>query len=99
MILMPSARRTLQEAISANPDTPLLLFPCIGYPSMRRLDSLTGDRRVTRDDLLYERVRGELIPVAKLDYLRNKGLQYPEFRSGGEGILWQSSLACSSIRQ
>jgi len=93
MILMCGAKRTLEDAIAMNPDVPLLFFPCIEYPAMRRLDALKGSRAVSRDDLLYEHVRGELIPVAKVSYFRDRGLRYPEFRSGGEGILWIRALA------
>ncbi|MGH9593807.1 MAG: glycosyltransferase family 2 protein [Bryobacteraceae bacterium] len=92
-VLIPGAGRVLHNAMAANPDVPLLLFPCIEYPAMQRMDSLTGNRPVTRDDLLYERVQGELIPVANVSYFRARDLRYPEFRSGGEGILWIRALA------
>ena len=98
MIVMPGAQSTLEDAINNEPDVPLFLFPCVEYPAMRRLDSLKGNRLISRDDLLYERVRGELIPVAKVAYFRDRGLRYPEFRSGGEGILWIRALTdCSAL--
>ena len=93
MVLIPGAGRALQNAIANNPDVPLLFFPCIEYPAMRRMDLLNGDRTVSGDDLLYERVLGELVPVGNLNYFRGRDLRYPEFRSGGEGILWIRALA------
>jgi hypothetical protein len=92
-MLMRGAGRVLHSAIAENADVPLLLFPCIEYPAMRRMDSLSCNRWVSQDDLLYERVQGELIPVGNVSYFRERDLRYPEFRSGGEGILWIRALA------
>jgi glycosyltransferase involved in cell wall biosynthesis len=93
MMLISGAGRVLQDAIAAYPHVPLLFFPCIEHPAMRRMDALKGNRPVSREDLLYERVRGELIPVVNLQQFRERDLQYPEFLSGGEGILWIRTLA------
>jgi hypothetical protein len=92
MVLLPGAKTILETVIRSNPNIKMFFFPCIEYPALRRLDSLRGNRTISRDDLLYENVRGELIPVVKMRDFRERGLRYPEFRSGGEGILWIQTL-------
>ena len=71
---------------------PLLFFPCMQYPAMRRLDGLSGRREINYQAFMSEQI-GELIPVTRLDYLRGRGLAYPQLRAGGESILWAGILA------
>ena len=68
-------------------------FPCIEYPAQRRMDALQGNRPLSYEDLLYGRhgIR-ELLPVVSTGYIGSEGLAYPEFRSGGESMLWVKLL-------
>jgi hypothetical protein len=89
---IPGALRRLAEILAEHPDRPILLFPSIAYPSLKRMDALSGMQEVTAEDVLYERRRGEFASVVNLDWFRRRGLRYPDFRSGGEGILWITAL-------
>jgi len=67
----------------------LFFFPCVEVPGKRRMDHLTGNREVTWEDLLYGRhgIR-ELIPLVALAEVQKAGFRYPDFRVGGESLLW-----------
>lgn len=92
VLLLDGALDRVFAAIRLFPQRHVLFFPCIQSPALRRMDSLVGQREITHEDLLYGRIRGELIPVANLEYFRANGLQFPPLRAGGEGILWIRAL-------
>jgi len=92
-LLLPGALETVLRRIATQKNRQrVLFFPCLSYPGMRRLDSLRGEREISRDDLLYGGIRGELIPVVSLELLARRGLCYPSLKAGGESILWIRAL-------
>ena len=93
VIPMPDAIERICALIEAHADRNLIFVPCLEYPSLKRMDQISGDREISSQDMLYERIAAEMIPIGKLSYFRERGLKYPEFRSGGEGILWIRATA------
>jgi len=91
-IVMERAIEHVLAAIDRESGRPLLFFPCLQYPAMRRLDKLSGRREITYGSFMAGEI-GELIPVADLEYLKACGLAYPNLRAGGESILWGNILA------
>ena len=93
-MLMEEALQTISRVLQKHADDfRAFFFPCIELPSQRRMDSLQGDRILNYEDLLYGRsgIR-ELIPVISTEFLRSRQLAYPEFRCGGESLLWITLL-------
>ena len=91
-VVIDGAIDRILAAIAEAARYPLLFFPCMQYPAMKRLDGLSGRREINYAALMSEQT-GELIPVTSLDYLRARHLAYPELRGGGESILWASIVA------
>jgi GalNAc5-diNAcBac-PP-undecaprenol beta-1,3-glucosyltransferase len=79
-------------AIREHGEYSLLFFPCLHYPDMRRIDGVRRPGEIGYGEFVLEHV-GELIPVARLDWLKTRGLGYPQLRAGGEGLLWAEMLA------
>jgi hypothetical protein len=90
--VMDGAIERILRAVREEPRRPLLFFPCLQYPAMRRLDKLSGRREIGYSSFMSEQI-GELIPVVDLEYIRARGLAYPNLRAGGESLLWASILA------
>src|SRR6185437_3151995 len=91
-IVMEFAVENVLAAIEHYRSHSLLFFPCVQYPSMRRVGKLQGNREICYEQFVMEQV-GEVIPVANLRWLKSRQLSYPSFRAGGEGLLWGSMLA------
>ena len=85
---MPGAIDRVCNIVEAHPDRNVIFVPCLEYPSLRRMDTIAGDRDISSEDMLYGRISAEMIPIGRLSYFREHNLRYPAFRSGGEGILW-----------
>lgn len=90
-VVVPDAIERILRAVHEEPRHPLLFFPCIQYPAMRRLDKLSGSCEISYSSFMSEQI-GELIPVADLEYMRARGLAYPNLHGGGESLLWAGIL-------
>jgi glycosyltransferase involved in cell wall biosynthesis len=86
-ILLDGSINVILQAIEADSAYPLIFFPCLQYPAMRRLGGFAGRKEVSYEEFVAGRV-GEMLPVTSLSYLREHGLKYPDLRAGGESLLW-----------
>jgi len=91
-IVLAGAIEHILQAVHEEHGYHLLLFPCLQSPGMRRLDRLSGRREVAYESSVTGQL-GELVAVADLAYLRERGLSYPALRAGGEAVLWARILA------
>jgi glycosyltransferase involved in cell wall biosynthesis len=90
---MPGAIDRICSLVETHSDRNVIFVPCIEYPSLKRMDPITGDRDISSEDMLYGRISAEMIPIGRLPYFNERNLRYPTFRSGGEGILWIQATA------
>lgn len=91
-VIIDGAIERILSAVRGDPNYRLLLFPCLQSPGMRRLDRLSGRCEVTYESSVTGQL-GELVAVANLAHLRERGLSYPALRAGGEALLWAQILA------